>query len=190
MFTSNVDTLHAHAGVPDEQLYEIHGNILTWQCSLPCRRELWTVDRGLRFAVDPKTMLCDRREGSPAEATDCPRCGRIARPCILMFDDDAWVEPDDSHYARWRTAVRKTLRTTPGARVAVLEIGAGVRIPTVREEAASYAKGRTGQVTHIRINKDYPRLSTASAAGGVSLKESAAEALALIDAAIADLLAA
>ncbi|KAG8469173.1 hypothetical protein KFE25_007691 [Diacronema lutheri] len=64
VFTSNVDTAFTRAGLGGGRaLYEIHGNIRTWQCSAPCARSLaaegdgtWQLPETHRFAVDLASM--------------------------------------------------------------------------------------------------------------------------------------
>ena len=71
----------------------------------------------------------------------CPACGGIARPNILMFDDWDWRE-DRTRQQRqrlddWLARVRRPV---------VIEVGAGIAIPTVRHFGE-----RVGG-TFIRIN--------------------------------------
>ncbi|KAJ1637600.1 hypothetical protein T492DRAFT_1140470, partial [Pavlovales sp. CCMP2436] len=73
VYTSNVDTAFARAGMGGEAaLYEIHGNIRTWQCSRPCERSLahdggtWQLSDAHRFEVDLQSMRAPERK-RPAE---------------------------------------------------------------------------------------------------------------------------
>ena len=68
LVTQNVDGLHRRAG--NQRLYEIHGDIDLARCSDECTPE--------RFAVD--------------DARVCPRCGAMARPHVLWFDE-SYDEP-------------------------------------------------------------------------------------------------
>ncbi|KAL3904925.1 MAG: hypothetical protein SGPRY_011103, partial [Prymnesium sp.] len=64
----------------------------------------------------------------------CHFCGRIARPCILMFNDSAWlgeIAPgpaggDHSQarsYEMWERRVKSELRSDPTKRLVILEAG-------------------------------------------------------------------
>ena len=112
--------------------------------------------------VDEATIRA--RSAFPA----CPDCGAIARPNILMFGDWDW-DPTRStqqrkRYAQWLSRVQ-------GRRVVAIEMGAGLAIPTVREECES-----RGDVL-IRIN---PREAEAPP-HGIPLALGALEALGKID---------
>ncbi|NUT92709.1 MAG: NAD-dependent protein deacetylase [Saccharothrix sp.] len=156
VFTSNVDGQFQRAGLPD--VAEVHGSIHHLQCVEPCTDDIWPAD-DVVVEVDPETM---RASSLPA----CRNCGGLARPNILMFGDWAWV-PDRSQrqldaLTEWRRGVRNLV---------VLEIGAGVAVPTVRRQAelASAASGAL-----IRIN---PREPDVRHGRGVSLRMGALEAL-------------
>jgi NAD-dependent SIR2 family protein deacetylase len=102
---------------------------------------------------------CRLRSAPPA----CPHCGALARPNILMFNDGGWVaDRTDAQYARlrqWRQAVRKLV---------VVEIGAGVDIPSVRR--MSEMQG----APIVRINPRAPQLGGHA---GVAISLTGLEAL-------------
>ncbi|GAA4290994.1 NAD-dependent deacetylase [Actinokineospora soli] len=157
VFTSNVDGQFQKAGFTD--VAEVHGSIHHLQCLGPCSSRIWSAD-GIDVEVDPETMR------AAGELPSCDRCGSLARPNILMFGDFGWV-PDRSQVDldalnRWR-------RTA--GRVAVVEIGAGTAVSTVRRmsELASAASGAL-----IRIN---PREPDVRHGRGVGIPMGAAEAL-------------
>ena len=157
VFTSNVDGQFQKAGF--DQVAEVHGSIHHLQCLGPCSSRIWPAD-DVEIEVDPETMR------AVGDLPTCDSCGSLARPNILMFGDFGWV-PDRSQadldaLHRWR-------RTA--GRVAVLEIGAGTAVTTVRRtaELASAASGAL-----IRIN---PREPEVRHGRGVGLPMGAAEAL-------------
>ncbi|WP_229786740.1 SIR2 family NAD-dependent protein deacylase [Actinokineospora fastidiosa] len=139
VFTSNVDGQFQKAGFTG--VAEVHGSIHHLQCLGPCSSRVWSAD-GLDIEVDPETM----RAVGPLPA--CEDCGSLARPNILMFGDFGWV-PDRSQAEL--TALTEWRRSA--GRVAVLEIGAGTAVSTVRRmaELASAASGAL-----IRINPREP----------------------------------
>jgi len=85
VFTSNVDGHFARAGFPADRLVECHGTIEVLQCTEPCSSVLFPPPpEGID--VDEETMRA--RDPLPR----CPSCGQLARPNVLLFWDDQWVE--------------------------------------------------------------------------------------------------
>ncbi|MGX7825670.1 SIR2 family NAD-dependent protein deacylase [Actinokineospora sp. 24-640] len=157
VFTSNVDGQFQKAGFAD--VAEVHGSIHHLQCLGPCSGQVWPAD-DLDIEVDPETMR------AVGKLPSCPDCGNLARPNILMFGDYTWVP----HRSQEALDALNTWRRTAG-RVAVLEIGAGTAVPTVRR-MAELATAASGAL--IRVN---PRESTVRHGRGISLPMGAAEAL-------------
>jgi hypothetical protein len=75
------------------------------------------------LAVDEKTM----RARPPLP--DCPFCGRLARPTVLMFGDWNW-QPQRGQEQALR--LRNWLDSIAGRDLAVVECGAGTAVPSVR----------------------------------------------------------
>lgn len=138
VFTSNVDGQFQRAGFAPDAIVECHGSIHHLQCTRPCSDAIWPAD-----ALAPEVDMDSCRLRSPLP--HCPRCGALARPNILMFNDGAWLaERTEQQYERllrWRAGLR---------RPAVVELGAGVDIPSVRRLAE--AQG----VPVIRVNPRAP----------------------------------
>jgi NAD-dependent SIR2 family protein deacetylase len=157
VFTSNVDGQFQRAGFEEKRVVECHGSIHHLQCTRPCCDAIWPADD-----VDPAVDMDACRLTSPLPV--CPRCGALARPNILMFNDSAWLpgrtEEQYARFSRWRATVD---------RLAVIELGAGVDIPSVRRMAESQG------VPVVRIN---PR--EAGVRHGVGLALGALAALGLL----------
>lgn len=68
------------------------------------------------------------------EFLKCKECDAPARPNVLMFGDDTWIENQNEkiRYSKWITAVSQALQRDPTKRLAILEIGCGTRVPSVR----------------------------------------------------------
>ncbi len=165
--TSNVDGHFQRAGFDPEDVCEAHGAIDWLQCTRPCGADLFPAG-DIHIDVDARTM----RSSEPLPA--CPSCGALVRPNILMFGDREWDESRTlTQYARLERWLNATI--PEGARLAVVECGAGLAIPTIRalsERIASYPG-----VTLVRIN---PR-DTAVPAGYIGLRLAALPALRAID---------
>ncbi|NMG27407.1 SIR2 family NAD-dependent protein deacylase [Aromatoleum evansii] len=120
VLTSNVDGQFQKAGFEPARVAEIHGSIHHLQCLQPCRDTIWEA-AGFTPRVDESACRLD------SEPPRCPHCGGIARPNILMFDDWDWI---DTRSAAQREALAAWLERVK--RLVVIEIGAGVDIPTIR----------------------------------------------------------
>ncbi|QEL13754.1 SIR2 family NAD-dependent protein deacylase [Limnoglobus roseus] len=165
VFTSNVDGQFQKAGFADGQILECHGSIHHLQCHRKCGQPIWPSD-GVQVDVDEMTIRA--RSAFPT----CPACGAIARPNILMFGDWDW---DRIRSADQRRNYEDWLQRVDGRRVVAIEMGAGLAIPTVREECEEQSQ------VLIRIN---PR-EAETPPGGIALPLGAAEALGEIDARLA-----
>ncbi|HVW40033.1 MAG TPA: Sir2 family NAD-dependent protein deacetylase [Amycolatopsis sp.] len=161
VFTSNVDGQFQEAGF--DLVAEVHGSIRHLQCTIPCGPGIWPAD--LDVGVDPGTMRA--REPLPT----CVNCGELARPNILMFGDFDWISRRSDEQLRavndWRRANRN---------VAVVELGAGSAIPTVRRYA-ELAAATNGAL--IRVN---PREPDVRHGHGVSLPYGALDTLTALNA--------
>ncbi|MEU4444958.1 Sir2 family NAD-dependent protein deacetylase [Actinosynnema sp. NPDC050801] len=170
VFTSNVDGQFQRAGFAD--VAEVHGSIHHLQCVQPCTDDVWPAD-DVVVDVDPESM----RATGPLPA--CRNCGGLARPNILMFGDWSWVDGPSRQaldaLARWR----RDQGRTPGRRgLVVLELGAGLAVPTVRRQA-ELAAAASGAL--IRVN---PREPEVRHGRGVSLPMGALDAITALDAII------
>lgn len=149
VFTSNVDGQFKKAGYPAEQILECHGSIHHLQCATPCGNHIWPADT-TQIEVDPITIR------TTSQTPTCPKCEQIARPNILMFHDRSWVDERSEGQSR---RFQSWLEKFDPSEMAVVEIGAGLTVPSVRYETEC-SGGRL-----IRIN---PRDSE-TPQGGISL---------------------
>lgn len=164
VFTSNVDGHFQRAGLNLERVNECHGSIHSLQCTTGPDCGIWSAD-----AVFPEVDL--EHAQLTSELPTCPRCGAVARPNILMFNDRLWAtahqEIQEQRQAQWLRSIRSPV---------VLEIGAGTTIPSVRHFAASMSHyfGRP----LVRINA---REAEVSGPGDVGITQGALAALSAID---------
>lgn len=77
----------------------------------------------------------------------CPKCGALARPNILMFDDWEWLEEPTMtrlrQFEQWLHEIRCPV---------IIEIGTGSAIPTMRRFSDRIARQLHAPL--IRINPD------------------------------------
>ncbi|OGQ18735.1 MAG: NAD-dependent protein deacetylase [Deltaproteobacteria bacterium RBG_16_71_12] len=143
VFTSNVDGAFQRAGFDDKRICEVHGAIDVLQCTEARCTGLWSADD---VAVDVDQATFRARPPLPT----CPRCGKLARPNILMFGDWGW---DSSRADQQSARLQDFLRDARGARTVVVECGAGTAIPSVRRFSERLM---AGGATVLRINLREP----------------------------------
>lgn len=165
VFTSNVDGHFQRTGFSSSRVVECHGSILHLQCTRPCTHEIWSAE-GIRVDVDESTF----RAADPLPS--CPACGAVARPNVLMFGDWLWIS---DRTARQEARFRTWLDEVDG-RLAVVELGAGTAVPTVRLTSEHLVRRPGARL--IRINPREPNVPP----GAISLPMTALEALEAIDA--------
>jgi NAD-dependent SIR2 family protein deacetylase len=136
--TSNVDGQFQKAGFDEARIHEVHGSIHHLQCTVPCCEDVWPCDEDV--PVDVATMRALHLPG-------CRNCRRVARPNILMFGDGAWLPGRSGAQARRFEAF---LEEHGEEGLAVLEIGAGTAVATIRWMTERL--GRTPGTTVIRVN--------------------------------------
>jgi len=145
VFTSNVDGQFQKAGFPETRIQECHGSIHHFQCSQNCNEKIWSAENNIQIDENSFRAL----EPLPA----CKSCKALARPNILMFADGGWIPHrtfgQEEQLEAWLDDLYSNNTT-----IAVIEIGAGRSVPTVRRKSEQIAS-RT-QTRLIRINpRDY-----------------------------------
>ena len=167
VFTSNVDGHFQKSGFSDQQVVECHGSINFEQCVQPCDMDIWEMDQR-EIEVDLDSF---RASG---QLPLCKHCDGGARPNVLMFGDSSWVESRTEqqygNYEAW-------LIDNADGKIAIIELGAGTAVPTVRFQCEQIVK---------RFNADLIRINPREAHGNnvVSIESAALSALLEIDALI------
>jgi NAD-dependent SIR2 family protein deacetylase len=169
VFTSNVDGHFQRAGFGADRVVEIHGSIHFVQCLRGCPG-IVSADP-FRIEIDPETLRA--RDPLPA----CERCGGMLRPNILMFGDGGW---DADRSAEQEARMGAWIEGLGGARVAVVECGAGTAIPSVRHFSERLLRRKAASLVRINV-----REAEVPAVGGIGLALGALEALRGVDALLA-----
>tara|TARA_B100000446_G_scaffold188233_1_gene221572 strand:+ start:4495 stop:5316 length:822 start_codon:yes stop_codon:yes gene_type:complete len=142
VYTSNVDGHFQKAGFSDQQVYECHGSIHYLQCADGCCNHLWAVDEEIIEIDEQRLELISR-------LPLCEACGAVARPNILMFGDIHWEAHRSSEQeSLWYDWLQSTKRKD----LVVIEIGAGIAVPTVRNACSRLGKKL------IRINPEHTKV--------------------------------
>lgn len=142
ILTSNVDGQFQKAGFDPDKICEIHGSIHHMQCIQNKSHGIWSAENNV-VEVDMEKFVAS------APFPVCPTCGALARPNILMFGDWDWMsERSDKQmkrFGKWKTDLANEKKN-----VAVIEIGAGTVIASIRRLSESAAK--QFRTSLIRIN--------------------------------------
>jgi len=119
VITQNIDNLHQTAGVPDEIVFELHGNLKRATC-LRCGREYGYAE--IRDEIERAT-----------DGPQCRDCGDVLKPNIVFFGE---ALPEEVFTAASRTAetadvcivIGSTLIVYPAADIPLRALQAGARL--------------------------------------------------------------
>ncbi len=119
VITQNIDNLHQKAGVPDEKVFELHGN-MKWAICLDC---------GRRYPFDEIRSRFESGEEIP----DCQECHGMLKPDIVMFGEQLPYEVLQEAGRRSRAAdlfivIGSTLIVYPAAYMPAYAIESGARL--------------------------------------------------------------
>ncbi len=168
VMTSNVDGHFQRAGFAEESIYEVHGSIHFLQCTRPCNGSgIWSAD-SFRVDIDERAMR------AVGELPTCVNCGAVARPNILMFGDLAYLGDRNEEQ---RLRLDRWLDEREDEKIAVVEMGAGTAVPTVRAFSEGACRHFSGAHL-IRINVREPDVPKST---DIGLAAGALEALTRID---------
>lgn len=151
--TSNIDGHWEASGFDPSRVYEIHGTLRYMQCqrtkSCPHYSEIWESPRDVIFNM----QIDEETDKVVGEMPSCPGCGDVARPAVLMFGDfhflDTRTDKQAENLSEWLGMLQDE-----DAKLVVIEIGAGVAVPSIRIESNNIAEQFGCPL--IRINPEHP----------------------------------
>ena len=119
VITQNIDNLHQKAGLPDDMVYELHGN-MKWARCLEC---------GRRYPFDEIRQRLEQGEEIP----DCTACRGMLKPDIVMFEEQLPVDVLEEASHRSLAAdlfivVGSTLTVYPAAYMPIYAIRSGATL--------------------------------------------------------------
>ena len=122
VITQNIDNLHQKAGVPDDRVFELHGN-MQWVICLEC---------GRRYPLDEIKPRLDRGEEIP----DCEDCRGMLKPDIVMFGEQLPVKVLEEASRRSMASdlfivIGSTLVVYPAAFMPIYAVEAGAKLVIV-----------------------------------------------------------
>ena len=158
--TSNIDSAHHRTGF--KGVYEIHGRLNKFQC-LICD-DIWTSPSDTFFNIDEDDNLLN--------VPKC-KCGGSTRPNVMFFGYDKGFNAEETN-AQSRQFTKFMQQYDQGThKIALLEIGAGDAVPTIRH-MSEFIHSHVPGATLIRIN---PTDSWIPDDRAVSIKMTALEAI-------------
>jgi len=143
VITQNVDDLHQKAGVPEDKVFELHGNMKRAVC-LDCRS---------RYPFEEIKVRLDAGEDIPA----CPNCGGTLKPDVVMFGEQLPYKVLEEADRRSRAAdvfivVGSTLVVYPAAYMPQYAVESGARLVIINlgdtpmdREASVLISARAGE---------------------------------------------
>ncbi|CAN0624491.1 Silent information regulator protein Sir2 [Burkholderia multivorans] len=163
VYTSNVDGHFQKAGFAESRVIECHGTMHFLQCATPCSADIWP-------ANGREASLGDAPDMTRTELPRCIHCGGLARPNFLLFSDPGWLAARThaqwQRFDAWRRAAERPV---------IVEIGAGLAVPSVR----LFAESLRSPLVRINLHDAQAGDSDVALAGG------ARDVLMEIDAALA-----
>jgi NAD-dependent deacetylase len=151
VITQNIDNLHQKAGVPDDIVFELHGN-MRWAICLDCSR---------RFPFEEIRSRLDAGEEIP----DCPVCHGMLKPDVVMFGEQLPYDVLEEAGHRARAAdlfivIGSTLVVLPAAYLPVYAVQSGARLVIINlsdtpldRQATVVISARAGDTMAAIINK-------------------------------------
>jgi NAD-dependent deacetylase len=119
LITQNIDNLHQKAGLPDDIVFELHGN-MKWARCLEC---------GRRYPFGEIKQRLEQGEEIP----DCTACRGMLKPDIVMFEEQLPVDALEEAGYRAMAAdlcivIGSTLTVYPAAYIPIYAVRSGAKL--------------------------------------------------------------
>jgi len=124
VITQNIDNLHQKAGVPDDKVFELHGN-MQWAVCLEC---------GRRYNFTEIKARLDAGEDIP----DCTECHGMLKPAIVMFGEQLPYDVLEESGRRARSSdlfivIGSTLVVYPAAHMPRYAVQSGAKLVIINQ---------------------------------------------------------
>ncbi len=143
VITQNIDNLHQKAGVPDDKVFELHGN-MQWAVCLSC---------GRRYPFEQVSVRLDKGEEIP----DCEACHGLLKPAAVFFGES--LPEKVLQEATFRTnncdlfiVIGSTLIVYPAAYMPLYAVEAGAKLVIINlsstpmdKQAAVLIRAKAGE---------------------------------------------
>ncbi len=157
VITQNVDNLHQRAGVPDNKVFELHGN-MQWAVCLSC---------GKRYPFEQIKDRLDKGEEIP----DCEACHGLLKPNAVFFGEalpqDVLQEATSHSYScDLFIVIGSTLVVYPAAYMPIYATHAGAKVVIINlsstpmdQEAAVVIRAKAGETMSKIIQRVKERMA-------------------------------
>jgi NAD-dependent deacetylase len=156
VITQNVDYLHQKAGVPDDRVFELHGNNKWIKC-LSC---------GNRYTFEQIKARLDVGEEGP----DCEACHGILKPEVIFFGESLPAETlheaaNRSHECDLFIVIGSTLVVYPAAYMPMYAVGSGAKLVIINlsstpmdEQANVLIRAKAGEAMPLVVKQVKERI--------------------------------
>jgi len=156
VITSNVDDHFYKSGFDKENILEIHGCINYFQCNI--------CNYIKKYYKDQIKVYNDTLKVKNEDLPKCDKCQSLLRPNILMFND--WdfnserVNWQNDNYSKFKSSLvgfkedksYKMNKKIDENEVVIIELGAGLAIPSIRIISENYIKNTNYFLIRINTN--------------------------------------
>ena len=151
VITQNIDNLHQKAGVPDDIVFELHGN-MQWAVCLKC---------GQRYPLTDVKARIDSGEEIP----DCQACRGMLKPDIVMFGEQLPIQVLQEASRRSMASdlcivIGSTLVVYPAAFMPIYAVESGAKLVIINlsatpmdHRAAVVIRARAGETMAMVVAK-------------------------------------
>jgi len=157
VITQNIDYLHQRAGVPEDQVFELHGNNKWIRC-LSC---------GRRYPFEQIKVRLDASE----EVPDCEICHGLLKPEVVFFGESLPMEALDEATMRSRRCdlfivIGSSLVVYPAAYMPIYAVSSGAKLVIINlsstpmdDQAHVLIHAKAGEVMPMIVERVRERLS-------------------------------
>ncbi len=158
VITQNVDNLHQRAGVPDDKVFELHGN-MQWVVCLSC---------GRRYPIEQIKTRLDEDEEIP----DCEACHGILKPDAVFFGE---ALPEKvlreatyhSSHCALIIVIGSTLIVYPAAYMPIYAVESGAKLVIINlsstpmdKQAAVLLRAKAGEIMPRIVERVREKMTT------------------------------
>ncbi|HEY92975.1 MAG TPA: NAD-dependent protein deacylase [Dehalococcoidia bacterium] len=158
VITQNVDSLHHKAGIPDDKIFELHGN-MQWAVCLSC---------GRRYPF--QQIEARLKEGE--EIPDCEACRGILKPAAVLFGEPLPAKvlkeaTERSYYSDLFIVIGSTLVIYPAAYMPIYATSSGAKLVIINlsstpmdQEATVLIRAKAGETMSRVIKRVREKISS------------------------------
>ena len=154
--STNVDGQFEKAGFPVDRIYAPQGDYGLFQCSVPCRDEVYPNGEMIQQMIEGLSL---NSQGLPViqkqDIPRCPHCGELLKPNIRC--DHSFVETPHLRYLmNYQSFIQDCLHEK--GKTILLELGCGFNTPSIIRYPFETLTRYSPYFSMIRINPDHSEI--------------------------------